>query len=314
MTEGWKHNQYSLNHQQLSQCFGISNETLTQQFSWLKDLALQKELTWEPDQWTYAFMKGLSVFRDSIMRKNIIEVGAGSGIVTGHLLNMSPSFIIATDINAEALTHITKLNLAKWKSNWTDKVQLVGSNLLNGVVKNPRPDTIVACIPQVQKPANINLEGNGPALGNYYDFDHIKRSSAAELEPILTKWNEYGLALNAQLLAQAYIRQNAGGQVILNLGGRPGQRNLIQMFNDFGYSVDHGKDIIRSIVPQDPNTNIISLVDLENNAGHPFEFFIDENGQQHINAAFAHSLMTKGLTVYHAIYQIRGTKNEINNS
>ncbi len=274
----------------------------------LPDWLYLNEHTWNPDRWTGALLRGLHKIRADIRSKNVVEVGMGSGLVTGFLARLEARRILATDINPEVLP-VAENNLRRSVAETDiEQVELYARSLLDGIRQNCRApyEVVVACIPQVKLPANRQLF-DGHNTGDYYDEVEI-----AGLNGQVRKWNQLGLGLNAALLIQAWDFLPPGGEIILNLGGRPSQAKLKEMMLEFGFEPEI---VHHQIVQQDTGTNIGSLANDEKSGGNVFEFFHDPDGQEPINGAEAHVLNQQKQPVYHAIYVIRGrktTKPELN--
>lgn len=254
------------------------------------------EHVFKPDQWTKAFLRGISTV-DFSGRKDILEIGIGSGINTIYLLQKYQDiFVIGTDIVQHALD-TAKRNIQN----------LVGEEALQRCafyygrdLRHFSPalgdgvSDIIGCIPQVVAPESVNLAEIDNAA-NYYDpkfYDSV------------FDWT--GLGLNDAVLKKASAILPTGGRIILNLGGRPSKKLLIDLFNQYKYRIDI---LHEEMVKQDSRTSLESLVEMERHRDDfAFEFFTDESGMDTINAYESERRRLTGEPLYHKIYVIQGTK------
>jgi len=254
------------------------------------------EYAFHPDQWSKAFLRGLS--RLDVEGKNVAEIGVGTGVNVIYLLRTGrPRSIHFSDKDARlaplALENITKVlspseydgkvfpktgerDLADWCENFHQKIDLV-----------------YACIPQVILPHGSSIN-DGDNLAHYYESG--KYDSDLHL---------YGLGLNDVLLAQAREFLPQGGSAVLNLGGRPGRKKLENLFRKNGF---HPELIHQEMIAQHTGTSLDSLCALETATGHDFEFFADEDGKEPLNALAAEERRANGIPVFHRIYVYQGIK------
>jgi hypothetical protein len=153
-------------------------------------------------------------------------------------------------------------------------------------------DTIIACVPQVPRPPEINLS-DGDKTAHYYD---ATKYTTLQL-------NTIGLGLNEALLKKAKTHLKPGGKVILNLGGRPSKETLMAMFTNNGYAA---AVLHEEIIPQHAETSLKPLAILETEHVNQYEFFTDAAGQNQINAKQAEQRRLSGESLFHKIYVIEG--------
>lgn len=117
--------------------------------------------------------------------------------------------------------------------------------------------------------------------------------------------HKLGLALNEQALRTLKDNLNKGGKIILNLGGRPGKENLLNIFTNSGFTPEI---LHEEFIEQHKETSLETLVAQEKQLpdGKTFEFFNSE--KQQISAEMADKLRKSGSQIFHKIYVICGTK------
>jgi len=240
-----------------------------------------------PDAWTHAFAQGLQNIATETLgfgNSTILEVGVGIGINMAGLLSMRdpPVDFVGTDICEDA---IAASSLLAHKEGWD--ITLLQSDLLNDVPNQvlAKVNYIFACIPQVPASSKMNLKDDDN-FAHYY-------------EPTGTKWDKFGLGLNAALLQQTAERA-PHAFVVLNLSGRPGLKRLKSLFTHHGYKAP----IIcyQTMVEQHHETSLAAFATMEQNGSEPFEFFEDEEGQIPTCATVAEQRRLVGKKVYHRIY------------
>ncbi len=261
---------------------------------------------WIPDVWTKVFAEGLQRVAKSdpnFSSKTVLEVGVGSGINMAGLQtgDIPAAKYIGTDYVQLAVD--TARALAKKLSMPASNVEFYQSDLLLDVEaeRHSLEDVghIVACIPQIPSTPDFSHEG-----------DTITKPSQDDGEDY-SRWEKYGLDLNARLLKQAG-ESAPEAQVTLNLAGRPTLGILQEMFKHFNYEASA---IYSEIVPQDPGTSLASLAKIERDtkfSDEPveFEFFADPHGEHKINAREAHDAMLGGKKVYHSLHVMTAKLSE----
>lgn len=251
-----------------------------------------RDVQWEipdwafrPDQWTRAFLRGLSRAR---LGERVWEVGVGTGLVSLFLSERAEVYCSDYD---ERCTSLTERNLDR--AGILTTVPLKGSWDLLSPPRGqtvPSIDTVVACIPQVTVPSSEELSPDWHA--HYYD----PKGHTSGL-------NDLGLGLNENLLVQARDILPREGRAILNLGGRPGLPRLMRMFEDARY---RPSVLYSEIIRQDPGTSLVPLA-LQEELGCEFEFFADPEGAKRIGARGAEGRRRDRESIWHSIYVIEGT-------
>jgi hypothetical protein len=140
-----------------------------------------------PDEWSFAFLRGLKKVANSFTNQIVWEVGVGTGL---NLLCLSqwcrPKNIYYSDFDSRC-TRLAIKNLNR--DNWSPLLGIWDLVFPTDSTQNPpKVDRIVACIPQVPNDGKRNLS-YGDNIAHYYNpLEH--RSSL----------NVYGLCLNHDLL------------------------------------------------------------------------------------------------------------------
>ncbi len=245
-----------------------------------------------PDEWSTAFLRGLLALAPSWEGKRIWEVGVGTGI---NLLVLHPRVRGApvwyfSDFD-ERCVPLAVENLSRRNREQLFPLHGKWDLLTPNGGESPDADIIFACIPQV--PMEMGLEV-GDALAHYYCPERYPNS---HLHPC-------GLGLVEALLQQARGVLSRRGEVVLNLGGRPGLRRLRSMFADNGY---RPRVVHEEVIPQHAGTSLKALAALEGNGHEDFEFFVEPDGTSPICAYTAEARRVTDLPVYHKIYVIAGT-------
>jgi hypothetical protein len=239
-----------------------------------------------PDNWTRIFARGLETLAEqgAFEGKTVLEVGIGTGVVMAGLSSMpnGPKLFMGTDICAQAVAASKELANRLTLRNVS---RLVQSDLLFALSAHDLKDVghIVACIPQVPAPSNVDLSANDN-FAHYYS-------------PQGTCWDDFGLGLNARLIAE--VNEKAPQATLtLNLAGRPGIEHLLTLFkmHERKAQITHC-----DIVPQHSGTSLASLAERED-PDHPFEFFADADGKEQISASIAEAKRAQGSPVYHKVY------------
>lgn len=251
-----------------------------------------------PDEWSRAFLRGLA--KVHVKGKFCLEVGVGTGINVIYLLPKSPEAIVFCDKDSRC----TPLACRNIKRNLPDNhsahaVPYAGSlDLLawvqgTGIVRSRNFDVIYGCLPQVILPEGKQIE-EGDALAHYYEGDRYT-----------SDFDIYGLALNDMCLQQAHLCLDKDGAVVLNLGGRPGQGILEELFRKNGFEPQL---LHKEVIQQHEGTSIESLVTLESVTPRNFEFFEDEAANKKISATQANERRRSGRPIFHCIYVYQGRK------
>ena len=254
------------------------------------------EWAFKPDEWTVAFLRGLTKIAVGWEGKRVWEVGVCTGINLVVLRNLAPSAQwYFSDYNTRCVS-LALENLRLFNEDLKRFHPLTGSWDLvtppdGGRLPSPKVDVIFGCLPQV--PAEINL-AIGDRIAHYYDPRHYPEAHL----------NALGLGLNEALLRRAKGVLRSRGMVALNLSGRPGLQRLHLLFQETGY---HSEVIYQTTIPQHPETSLASLAALEGSGQSDFEFFTDASCASPLNARDAETRRQAGKSVFHNIYVIAGT-------
>lgn len=263
----------------------------------------------KPDEWSKAFLRGLS--KIDVNDKELLEIGVGTGInVIYLLLARSPRSIAISDIDKRCVPLACR-NIRRNVHTFyreeafsggplvhyptTEKVfPYTGSkDLANWLGTDDCFDIVYGCLPQVVLPKEKRIEDDD-AVAHYYEKDHYP-----------SDFGIYGLALNDLLLQQVHPHLKAGGSVVLNLSGRSGQETLEQLFRRNGFKP---KLLHQELIAQHAGTSLESLVTLEVATGRKFEFFADSEAKEPLNATQAEARRIKGEPVFHRIYVYQGIR------
>ena len=255
-------------------------------------IELPPDLFYPGDSWARVFQRGLLRLQ---LRGRIHEVGVGAGCNALQLVTREADLVVSfSDFHSYA-AELAEANICRNldRSDWSRVLTIQGSVDLLGrdwlVIEGL--DTVVACIPQV--PANGIELGIRDHMAHHYDETYYQ----SELHCL-------GLGLNDALLAQAVKAVRPGGRVVLNLGGRPGLKRLVEMFRHRGY--EQVRVVYGEMISQDPTTCLRPLAKLEAQTGEGFEFFADRAGTQPINARQAETRRLAGLPLFHRVYVMSG--------
>jgi methionine S-methyltransferase len=269
---------------------------------------LQLPSTFAPEEWSYTFFEGLSRYAVSEFRdKQMVELGCGNGWISLSMaMKYNCSKIVGLDINPKAIL-CSKLNLflnafnnegdlIKLADGYTllDKVEFQVSDLLSHFYneKSPVFDVIIGCIPQVLAPqesidnSKINSEAND-------EFLHSLSNYTSEQGFVEDK---FGLGLIARSVEESIDLLKPDGKLILNLGERPRREVLERLVRRRGMLINR---IWKRKVAQANDTDIDSLVRLEKEMNHHFEFYTDLHSETPINARTAKLYAEKGGVIYH---------------
>lgn len=263
------------------------------------------ECVFKPDQWTRCFLRGLNVFGNNFTFKNkiVVELGTGSGINLVLVRSLfDPNKIYGSDIHPDV--PIVAESNVRHNLHWAHKtgINIVpgGHNLGTWMNKGFRADVIFGCLPQVVVPVKLEKNFTGRTAetsSHYYKVNDYPMAGA--------DWHTWGLGLNVHALVTIRKNLKRDGQIVLNLGGRPGKHRLLNMFMQHGYK----PEILHSeTIEQHSGTDISTLVRQEQilHRDKKFEFF-DARGTQ-LNAAEAEKLRESGGKIFHKIYVIAGRK------
>jgi methionine S-methyltransferase len=175
-----------------------------------------------------------------------------------------------------------------------EKVEFHVSDLLEYFFKNKRKglDVIIGCIPQVLAPEEAI--DNAKISDNANDeFLHSLSNYTSEQGYVEDK---FGLGLIARSVEESIDLLNSDGKLILNLGERPRREVLERLVRRRGMNINR---IWKRKVAQANDTDIDSLVRLEKEMNHHFEFYTDLYSETPIDARTAKDFASKGGSIYH---------------
>jgi len=264
----------------------------------MRDVVAQMEIpAWcfQPDNWSIAFLRGLGslAFQQWDGRK-VWEVGVGSGVNIAALTQLVDAQWYFSDYDSRC-TPLAMANLSR-AGACGKFVPLEGSwDLVTppAEMEAPKVNVIFGCLPQVPVSSSINLSV-GDNRAHYYDPRRYPEARS----------NELGLGIVQTLLQNAKQVLLPRGTVVLNLGGRPGRKRLLELFIQASYVPDV---VNEEVIQQHPETSVVSLATLEESGQSDFEFFLDEDARYPISARSAETLREAGTEVFHKIYVIAGT-------
>lgn len=243
--------------------------------------------TFRPNIWTEAFLTGLQTI--PLAGKKVLEIGVGTGIIAIDLLKRGVQQYTGVDIDERVLP-VAQRNIAKKIPLAAALVTLLQSDLLESLPQGEYYDLICGCLPQVGKPATVEL-GNEDSFARYFDED--------KYESVL---NVYGLGLNENALTQAKSRLRPDGSIVLVLSGRAGKNVLETLFNSKGYKP---RIVFEDTIAQLRETTLATLVDSEAQ-GYEFFFYKDEFCRERISVREAEERRIHGEDSYHKIYVVEG--------
>ncbi len=268
-----------------------------------------------PEEWSFTFYEGLLRYQfEEFYSRRLVELGCGSGWISLAIaLNSLPKVIYGVDLNPRAIA-CSQLNLYlnalddrgnpildSEHKTLIDRVQFVASDLLAYFADHNRPlDRIVGCIPQVLNP-ELEIMQDLISTGANDEFLH-SLSNYCQKQGYVE--DQFGLGLLAKAIEQSIQLLRPTGKVIFNFGGRPGASVLERLMTRRGLEI---RPIWQTRVEQDPDTDISSLVEIEQTTGHRFEFFMTPRSNDPISAATAQVYSQQGGKIYHSVSVYEGT-------
>lgn len=262
-----------------------------------------------PELWGKTFAEGLLKEPDLFHGTHILEIGTGSGWISLVLLRRTGVLsILGLDINPIAVA-IARLNT--WLNGSTRDGALRLSQAGIPVVEAFRSEVsdllsvpiqlgetynhIVGCIPQVLHPDPTSRQNRRLSTRDLYDL-----SNYCFEQGILE--DRFGLPLIARALEQAQLCLRPRGLVTLILGGRPGQEAIESMFRRRGYKPQLWWS---RRIQQADDTDLVSLVQLEEMHSIKFHFFMSQSSKFSIPASTAVGLLRQERPVLHdlLVYQ-----------
>lgn len=248
----------------------------------------------EPEDWAYTFLEGLlEVPLDEYAGKRLVEVGSGSGWIALALAKLTGlAEICGLDLNPQAAA-VARCNA--WLNGdeaLAARLRFGESDLLKGPAADARWDFVVGCIPQVLRAdageGSSDPEGDDRALYDLSNYTAIQNVYE----------DHFGLGLIARLLDECPERLAPGGQVLLNIAGRPGAAIIERMFSRRGFDTE--VQVVRR-VRQAADTDIGPLVALERRTGSEFEFFVEQRSPEPIRAETALRWLEAENPIWHEV-------------
>lgn len=277
---------------------------------------LQLPSTFAPEDWSYTFFEGLSRYPVSeFHNKQMVELGCGNGWISISMaLKYNCAKIYGLDINPKAIL-CSRLNLYLNAFNQQGEVIILedGTTLLGKVDfkvsdllgyfyenKTTGFDVIIGCIPQVLAPEE-SIDNTKITENANDEFLHSLSNYASEQGYVEDK---FGLGLIARSVEESIDLLKSDGKLILNLGERPRREVLERLVKRRGLLINR---IWTRKVEQANDTDIDSLVRLEKEMNHHFEFYTDLHSDTPINARTAKLYATKGGRIYHnlSVYECK---------
>ncbi len=275
---------------------------------------LQFPSVFTPEEWSRTFFEGLARLpAGEIEGRAVAELGSGSGWISLALARRAlPSKVYGLDLNPKSVTcarinlYLNALDddgsprLDSGGKTLLDRVEFHLSDLLAWVHEQGiELDRIVGCIPQV-------LDPGLPATGA-----GIPDSASDELLYSLSNYtsrqgyveDQFGLGLIARALEESIEVLRPNGRFVFNLGGRPGQAILRQLFQRRGCEVH---EVWKTRIRQAADTDIGPLVEIERASPHRFEFFLDPHSDEPVSAWTAQAYQQTGGAIYHSLTVVEG--------
>ncbi len=251
-----------------------------------------------PEAWAYTFLEGLlELPSEQIDGRSLVEVGTGSGWIPIALAKFTGlRSIHGVDLNPQSPAVATCnawLNLAPDEAA---RLAFSSGDLLRDRPTEERWDFVVGCIPQVLRtePAeddDLAIEDDDAEARALYDL-----SNYTAIQNVYE--DHFGLGLIARLLDECPERLRSGGQLVLNLAGRPGRPIIERMFSRRGFSTEV---LVARRVQQASDTDIGPLVALEERTQREFEFYLQQHSPEPIRAATALGWLAHGNPIWHEV-------------
>lgn len=262
-----------------------------------------------PEDWSFTFFEGISRLPDSVFRdRDVAELGCGNGWISIALAEKwSPRKVYGLDINPRAIKAAwINLYLNAFSEDGDPIVDHEGRTLLDRVefhesdllaycrTHNISLDRIVGCIPQILNPdphAMQKIVSENASEEFLYSL-----SNYCALQGFVE--DQFGLGLIARAVEEGISVVKPSGTMIFNIGGRPGQAVCERLFERRGF---HISKLWQTRVNQASDTDILALVEIENNSRHRFEFFMGRVSEEPISARTAWAYAKSGGEISHGL-------------
>lgn len=262
-----------------------------------------------PEDWSFTFFEGINRLPDSVFRdRDVAELGCGNGWISIALAEKwSPRKMYGLDINPRAIKAAwINLYLNALNEDGSPVVDHEGKTLLDRVefhesdllayckLQNISLDRIVGCIPQILSPdphAMQKIVSENASEEFLYSL-----SNYCALQGFVE--DQFGLGLIARAVEEGISVVRASGTMIFNIGGRPGHAVCERLFERRGFSISK---LWQTRVNQAPDTDILALVEIENNSPHRFEFFMGRVSEEPISARTAWAYSKSGGEISHGL-------------
>lgn len=262
-----------------------------------------------PEDWSFTFFEGINRLPESVFKdRDIAELGCGNGWISIALAEKwSPRKIYGLDINPRAIKaswinlYLNALSedgspVADHEGKTLlDRVEFHESDLLAYCRRNSiLLDRIIGCIPQILNPDPHAMQ---KIVSEHASEEFLySLSNYCALQGFVE--DQFGLGLIARAVEEGISVVRPSGTMIFNIGGRPGQAVCERLFERRGFSISK---LWQTRVNQAPDTDILALVEIENNSRHRFEFFMGKVSEEPISARTAWAYSKSGGEIAHGL-------------
>ena len=274
-----------------------------------------------PEDWSFSFFEGLMrCSQEDFCQRTLSELGCGNGWISIALAQRhGPEMIYGLDINPRAIV-CAKINLYLNALNSNgeiiknsdgksilNQVQFHVSDLLGYCLENKIVlDKVIGCIPQVLAP-DIGII-NEIVAENSSDEALFALSNYCSKQGFIE--DQFGLGLVARAVEESIQILKTNGKIIFNLGGRPGQAVLNRLFTRRGFFT---QTLWQTKIQQAGDTDVLPLVNIEENSNYRFEFFMSPHSTESISARTAYAFLNAGGKIYHSLNVISADLINSNN-
>ncbi|KAH7295337.1 hypothetical protein KP509_27G043100 [Ceratopteris richardii] len=262
-----------------------------------------------PEDWSFTFFEGINRLPDNVFRdRDVAELGCGNGWISIALAEKwSPRKMYGLDINPRAIKaawinlYLNALNedgspvVDHEGKTLLDRVEFHESDLLSYCrMHNILLDRIVACIPQILNPDPLAMQKI--VSENASEEFLYSLSNYCALQGFVE--DQFGLGLIARAVEEGISVVRPSGIMVFNIGGRPGQAVCERLFERRGFRISK---LWQTRVNQAADTDILALVEIENNSRHRFEFFMGRVSKEPISARTAWAYAKYGGEISHGL-------------